>query len=99
MHCRARASGIVFFFSRKLCAIFLVIVCQNPKLAKIFSVSIIFIKLANLRWFYFQYKIIHFQSENTGKKVALLPIKLKQGPFFFSKLSLVTFLPIMVCVT
>ena len=33
-------------------------------------------------WFYFLYKLIHFQSENTLKKV-VLPNILKQGAFFF----------------
>ena len=42
-----------------------------------------FIKLANPLWFYFYYKIIHFQSENTGKKVILPPNKSKQGSFLF----------------
>ena len=32
-----------------------------------------------------EYKIIHFQSENTGK-MFLRPNKSKQGTFFFSKL-------------
>ena len=44
-----------------------------------------FIKLANLLWLFFEYKIIHFQSEDMGKTVVLLPNKSKQGAFFFSK--------------
>ena len=42
-----------------------------------------FIKLAKLVWFYFYYKIVHFQHEKMGKKVVLPPNKSKQGAFLF----------------
>ena len=35
-----------------------------------------FIKLADFLWFYLESKIIHFQSENRGKKVVLRPNKI-----------------------
>ena len=42
-----------------------------------------FNKLANLLWFYSEYKFIHFQSENTEEKVVLPPNKSKRSAFFF----------------
>ena len=58
-----------------------------------------FIELTNLLWFYFSYKIIHFQSENTGKKLDLPLNKSKQGFFLFQAVIgyLHLILPIMVC--
>lgn len=48
---------------------------------------------------FFEYKIIHFQTTNMWKKVVLPSNKSKNGIFFFSKLWLVMFLPIMAHVT
>ena len=59
---------------------------KNPELCELHNIAQLFLtKLANLLWFYFLYKIIDFQNENTGKKVVLLN-KSEQGDFFFSKL-------------
>ena len=68
----------------KLCTNYVIQLCNMVQYCYVFVFVFVifrFINFKKLLWFYFFYKIIHFQSENTQK--FLLPgNELKQGAFF-----------------
>ena len=83
---------LCFFLQANYKLLFGELLIKNPKSCKLHSIVQYVLQI--IFGFTFNAKLSIFKT-NTGRKVILLPNKSKQGTFFFSKLWLVIFLPIM----